>query len=287
MTKRIKFFQIDSFTSKAFAGNPAGVVMDDDLSDSEMFLITKEMNLPEIAFISSSKTCDYKLRWITPTTEVDLCGHATIAVLHYLKENNLLKSNQEIKFETRSGILRCGFSKDLYYMEIPVLEIELFSHNKENIFSALRIKKSITNTKIPLLLYNKILYININFLIDLNNVSPDFNELKKICTNSPFNSLMLFTLQTNEEKNHAYSRFFAPAEGIDEDIVTGSANGPLLLILKELNMIDTKSEEIFCTFEQGDALGRSGRVNVKYHQKKSELFIMGEAVTILRGELLI
>lgn len=287
MIRKIKYSRINSFTSNSFAGNPAGVLMSNNPSESEMPLIARELNFAETAFISSSKYCNYKLRWLTPTSEVDLCGHATIAALHFLKENSLLMENDEITFETRSGNLRCGFKDRKYYMEIPIHIVENFEDDKNIIFNALRIKEEIVNADLPFLIHNKILFIAINFLSDLNKVSPNFIELSKITTHSLFNSVMLFTLQTYESANHAYSRFFAPAEGINEDLVTGSANGPLLIILKRLNLIETKSKIIVCTFEQGDILNRPGRVTVSYDQNKNELFIIGDAVTVVRGEFIL
>lgn len=287
MVRKIKYSRINSFTSNSFSGNPAGVLMSNKLSESEIQLIARELNFAETAFISSSKYCNYKLRWLTPTSEVDLCGHATIAALHFLKENNELAENQELIFETRSGNLRCGFKDGKYLMEIPINIVEYFEDDKKNILTALRIEEEIVNPDLPFLIHNKILFIAIDFLSDLNKVSPNFIELSKITTNSLFNSVMLYTLQTNESANQAYSRFFAPADGIDEDIVTGSANGPLLLILKRLNLIDTRPEIIVCTFEQGDILNRPGRVTVSYDQNKNELFIIGDAVTVVRGELII
>jgi len=287
MAKKIKYLRVNSFTSNPFAGNPAGVLMGDNLSDSEMLLIARELNFAETAFISSSKNCNYRLRWLTPTSEVDLCGHATIAALHLLKENNKLAENQELIFETRSGNLCCGFKLGKYFMEIPIKIIERFEEDRNNILSALRMNEKIVNTDLPFLIHNRILFIAINFLSDLNKVSPNFIELSKITTNSLFKSIMLFTLQTNESANQAYSRFFAPAEGINEDIVTGSANGPLLLILKELKLINSNSRKIICTFEQGDILNRPGRVSVMYDQNKNTLFIMGNAVTVVSGEFII
>ena len=95
MKKQLNIFQIDSFTTNAFEGNPAGVVNDDSLSAEEMQRIAKEMNLSETAFLQKSDKADYSLRWFTPAVEVDLCGHATIASIHYLKEMNLLDNNSD------------------------------------------------------------------------------------------------------------------------------------------------------------------------------------------------
>ena len=89
MAKEIEIFQIDAFTKEAFCGNPAGVTFSNLLSADEMQLIANEMNLSETAFISNSQKADYKLQWFTPTTEVNLCGHATIASLHYLFEKGI------------------------------------------------------------------------------------------------------------------------------------------------------------------------------------------------------
>jgi hypothetical protein len=89
--RKISVYQIDAFTGKPFSGNPAAVIKTDILSDKEMQLIASEMNLSETAFLGNSDKADYKLRWFTPALEVDLCGHATIASLHYLRETGELR----------------------------------------------------------------------------------------------------------------------------------------------------------------------------------------------------
>ena len=96
MAKEIEIFQIDAFTTELFRGNPAGVTFSNKLTEVEMQLIAKEMNLSETAFISESKITDYKLQWFTPTKEVNLCGHATIAALHFLFETGIISDNQNI-----------------------------------------------------------------------------------------------------------------------------------------------------------------------------------------------
>ena len=84
MAKKINIYQIDAFTKTAFFGNPAGVTFTDGLSADEMQSIAREMNLAETAFLTKSDKADYNLRWFTPKVEVELCGHATIASLHFL-----------------------------------------------------------------------------------------------------------------------------------------------------------------------------------------------------------
>ena len=124
MGKKINIYQIDAFTDRPFSGNPAGVTFADVLTSEEMQLIAKEMNLAETAFLGKSDKADYHLRWFTPAVEVDLCGHATIASLHFLNENKLLKEGQEITFDTLSGILKCRFENGKYFMQIPIYSVK-------------------------------------------------------------------------------------------------------------------------------------------------------------------
>src|SRR3989339_583069 len=112
MKKKLEIFQIDAFTDSPFKGNPAVVTLGDGLNRKEKQLIAREMNLSETAFISKSKIANYKLQWFTPTSEVKLCGHATIASLHFLTKKKLLREGQQIKFETLSGILNCYWDKN-------------------------------------------------------------------------------------------------------------------------------------------------------------------------------
>jgi trans-2,3-dihydro-3-hydroxyanthranilate isomerase len=287
MEKQIEIYQIDAFTNKPFEGNPAGVTFGDNLTETEMQKIAKEMNLAETAFLSKSSSADYNLRWFTPATEVELCGHATIASLHFLKEKNLLKDNSIIKFETRSGILNCKAEDDYYFMQIPIFSLKEFKGNKEEIISALNINKSSLATDVPfIIIENGYLYINVKDLSTLYSLQPDFRTLKNITkSKNEFNCVVVFTLETIDKESYAHSRFFAPYYGIDEDPVTGSANGPFLLVLKKLNLIKNPVNEISLIFEQGDVLGRRGRVKVRYNQSRNELYISGQAVTVLKGAL--
>ena len=287
MEKQIEIYQIDAFTDKSFEGNPAGVTFGDNLNKSEMQKIAKEMNLAETAFLSKSPKADYNLRWFTPATEVELCGHATIASLHFLTEKKLLKNNTNIKFETRSGILKCKAEDGFYFMQIPVFSMKEFNGNKEKIISALNIDPGSLDKNIPfIILENGYLYIYVKDLSTLHKLQPDFRALKNITkTENEFNCAVVFTLETIDKESFAHSRFFAPFYGIDEDPVTGSANGPFLLVLKKLNLIKNPGNVITLIFEQGDILGRRGRVKVMYNQKSNELYISGQAVTVLKGVL--
>jgi trans-2,3-dihydro-3-hydroxyanthranilate isomerase len=248
--KRLNIFQIDAFTDKPFEGNPAAVIKTDDLSDSEMHQIASEMNLSETAFISSSEIADYRLRWMTPSVEVDLCGHATIASLHFLKETGELKENSAVRFETRSGIIKCCTEKDFYYMEIPPFTFSVSNQDSE-LLELLSISEEDITGDI-FLLNTGYLYIQVKTLSILKAVKPDFSKLKLYLVEREPKAVVVFTLETIDPESSAHLRFFDPAEGINEDPVTGSANGPLIKILTETGQLNKSTDSV--QLEQGDFL---------------------------------
>jgi PhzF family phenazine biosynthesis protein len=280
-------YQIDAFTKQPFNGNSAAVIFADDLTNEEMQDIAKEMNLSETAFISSSDKADFRLKWFTPAIEIELCGHATIASLHYLAERNIIQRKSSITFETLSGVIECRVDGDKYFMNLPVPDFKKFESGYDEIINVLGIEKNDLDAQYPFILQdNGNLFIYARSLDAVKNLKPNFTELVKLSKEKgEFTEVTVFSLETFEKENDAHLRFFAPYYGIDEDPVTGSANGPLLLVLRKLGLIDSDTENKIYKFEQGDFLGRKGRVNVSYSQDKNELMIAGNAVTVLKGEL--
>ena len=281
-------YQVDAFTKEPFNGNSAAIVFGYDLSDDEMKQIANEMNLSETAFITSSEKADYKLRWFTPAVEVELCGHATIASIHYLTERGIIKNNSSVTFETLSGIINCRTENGKYFMQIPVPKFEKFQGNLNDALNALGLKVDDLDTSYsPILQNNGNLFIYVKKLNVIGNLKPNFTELVRLSTEEKeFMEVTVFSLETIEKDNHAHLRFFAPYYGINEDPVTGSANGPLLMALRKLDLVEQDTENKIFKFEQGDFVNRKGRINVTYSPLKEELFISGNAVTVLRGELI-
>jgi PhzF family phenazine biosynthesis protein len=287
MKRKYSIYQIDAFTDVPFHGNPAGVTFSPDLNENEMQLIAREMNLSETAFISSSDKANYKLRWFTPTSEVPLCGHATIAALHFLNKLGKIKNRTNIKFETLSGILHCGVNDGEYYMQIPILQTEEFDGYKEEIIESLGIDRTAIDEKIPFILAeNGYLYVYSETLKAMEKMNPNFSLIKILGNKYNFNAINIFTLQTYDKETFAHSRFFTPHYGINEDPVTGSANGPLLLVLKKLNFVKESNKTITKIFEQGDIINRKGRIRVTHYPETNELYIGGKAVTVLKGEFI-
>ena len=287
MKNLIDVCQIDAFTDEPFQGNSAGVVYSDELTKEEMQLIAREFNVSETAFISKSSETDFNLKWFTPTVEVKLCGHATIASIHYLKQMEIIPDNSSLNFSTLSGILKGSTKNGIHSLGLPVPELKIFEGNKEEIIKALNGEKVINPEKFPFILDDGgYLYIHVLSFSDLMNIKPNFRELSYLSSaRKGYDAFTLFTTETKEKENHAHLRFFAPYYCIDEDPVTGSANGPLLLVLRHLGLIEESTEGKSYTFEQGDILGRKGRINVSYSISKNELSISGQAVTVFKGEL--
>jgi trans-2,3-dihydro-3-hydroxyanthranilate isomerase len=276
--KKISVYQIDAFTKKPFHGNPAGVVKNNNLSDDEMQKIAAEMNLSETAFITDSDKADYRLRWFTPAMEVDLCGHATVASLHFLYETGELKDKTKVTFETRSGILTCFADDGLYYMQIPSLNCSHYPGSRSEVLSAVSISEEETEGNF-ILLENGYLYVYLKTLKVMGNLKPDMQAVKNLSAKG-VKSIVVFTTETNDKNNHGHSRFFGPYFGINEDPVTGSANGPLLMVMKTAGKLSDVKEAVF---EQGDFIGRPGRVKVM--EKDDSTYIAGNAVTVLKGEI--
>ncbi len=287
MKKIINVCQIDAFTDEPFRGNPAGVVFSDELSKEEMQYIAREFNVSETAFISKSDEADFNLQWFTPKVEVKLCGHATIASIHYLLQHGVIQNNSTVTFKTLSGILKGSTKDGLHSLSLPIPELKNFEGNKEEIIKALNCSKVSIPEKFPFILDDGgYLYIYISSLNDLMNIKPDFKKLSELSASGKgYDAFTLFTTETIDKKNHAHLRFFAPFYGIDEDPVTGSANGPLLLVLRELGLIEQNTENEIYKFEQGDVLDRKGRINVSYSSARNELIISGKAITVFKGEL--
>ncbi|MGE5683208.1 MAG: PhzF family phenazine biosynthesis protein [Bacillota bacterium] len=286
MKRTFNLYQIDAFTEKPFQGNPAAVTFAPGLSNAEMQLIAREMNLSETAFLTASDVADYKLQWFTPKVEAELCGHATIASLHYLYELGKVNNRPRITFETLSGILNCPVRDDAYYMEVPLMTMEEFDGCREELIEALGVDVHAIPQKVPfLLLSNDYLYIYSESLDALKQMQPNFDMLNTLSMKYDFKDVNIFTRETFDKNSFAHSRFFAPYHGINEDPVTGSANGPLMLVLKRLGFIEETGKRVEMIFEQGDIMGRPGRIKVIHTPESNELYIGGNAVTIFKGEL--
>ena len=205
---KISLFQINAFTNEVFSGNPAAVCpLEKWIDDSKMQSIAAENNLSETAFFVKSDN-HYDLRWFTPTTEVDLCGHATLAA-SFVLFNELRISAKEIVFHTKSGPLTVQKKGELLEMDF-LLHIPIDCDVPEDLIKGLG--------KEPVEVLNSEDYLAVFGSEDVvRNLKPDFERLKRL-------DLRGVIVTSPGEKSDFVSRFFAPKVGIDEDPVTGSAH---------------------------------------------------------------
>lgn len=299
--KKYRIYQIDSFTKEKFHGNPAGVVPNaDGLTEEQMQKIARELNNSETAFIFKSNSSDYdvEVRFFTPTVEVPICGHATVAA-HYvraLEENNNIKLQRVVQ-KTKAGILPVDIIKDGDEYSIimtqgkPEVSEPLNEEIRYEIAEALCIDINELCKEYPIAIastgYSKIMApIYSNDV--LHGLKPDLQKLTKISEKVGCNGFYIFTLNPKDEVL-VHGRMFAPATGLVEDPVTGNANGPLGAYLVNYNILQNNYEESF-DFDiiQGEAIKRDGTMHVHVEKKNGKAVLVqikGNAVVAFKTEL--
>jgi PhzF family phenazine biosynthesis protein len=260
---RIPFFLVDSFTSMPFQGNPAGVViLERPAEPAWMQAVGMEMNQAETAFLHLIEG-GYGLRWFTPTVEVDLCGHATLASAHILWQTGRLKPEQPARFHTRSGWLTCNRVGDEVEMDFPAKPVEPVE-SPHRLFQAL----GITAGQV---FRNKMDYmIVLGSEQAVRELKPDHAAVAK----TPCRGIIV-TASARGSDYDFVSRFFAPQSGIPEDPVTGSAHcalGPYWAKVLEKNPL-----------RGYQASQRGGFVTVTV--RGDRVLLRGSAVTVVAGEL--
>lgn len=260
-------YQVDAFTSQPFKGNPAAVcLLDQEPSDQWMQDVAAEMNLAETAFLLPESN-GFHLRWFTPTVEMPLCGHATLASAHVLWETGSLPGDQEIRFRTLSGELRASQIATGIELDFPLVEnsaVEL----PEAVRTALNVE--------PIYVGLTPAKTNRNYLLELESerelreLKPDFGLMR-----SSVHAGVIVTARSTSDGFDFVSRYFAPNFGVDEDPVTGSAHCALAPYWSR------KLAKQEMTGYQASQRGGVVRVRVS----EDRVFLTGEAVTVLRGVL--
>lgn len=256
---KLPIYQIDAFTSRVFGGNPAAVVvMDRWLDDATLQAIAAENNLSETAFvIPGSKSS--RLRWFTPTLEVDLCGHATLATAHVLFEGYCPDRNH-LSFETKSGVVGVMRSNGLLYLDFPS-----YPGTSVNVDDSL---VSVLGARPLEALRTRDLLVVFNSESEVGSFNPDYHAIEAI------DAFAIIITAPGIEVDFV-SRFFAPRAGVPEDPVTGSAHctlipywaGRLGKATLSARQLSARGGELSCEL-RGD-----------------RVLIGGETVEYLRGEI--
>ncbi|MDE3057042.1 MAG: PhzF family phenazine biosynthesis protein [Bacteroidota bacterium] len=295
--KSILCKRVDAFTDVPHKGNPAGVVTrSEGLNETHMQLIARDMNYSETVFVlpATSRHADLRLRWFTPTNEVPLCGHATIAAFHALAEENLYGMKEDgtysFRVETTSGILPVEVGKEAgkagIKFGLPLPRFEVPPNNfayKFDFFREIGIKFDEFGKGIPAAISGGNVFLPVRRLSTLYEMRPLFDKLGKTLKRRNLTGACVFSLETVEPRSSFHSRYFAPNDGINEDPVTGSTNGPLGVYMVQYGVVPAKEEEtITMVGEQGDVIGKRGRVSVEVKMSNgypSAVFISGRAVS--------
>jgi PhzF family phenazine biosynthesis protein len=261
-----QIFQVDAFTREPFTGNPAGVcILPTGSSEKRFQEIAREMNLAETAFVAPRGE-EFGLRWFTPSAEVDLCGHATLASAHVLWETGLLSPDREARFHTLSGLLVARRVDERIELDFPAEPPEE-SSAPAGLLEALGIRTALFVGR------NRL-----DYLVELESeaavraIAPDFRRLADVAGRGA-----IVTARSANRRFDFVSRYFAPSVGVDEDPVTGSTHcclGPWWSERLGRNVLSA-----------WQASRRGGALEVE--PRGDRVLIRGHAVTVLRCELLV
>jgi PhzF family phenazine biosynthesis protein len=266
MTNPRIIYQVDAFTSEPFKGNPAGVcILEKEMPDEWMQSIAAEIHVSETAFISGGKD-EYKIRFFTPESEIPLCGHATLSSAHIMYETGIVNRNDEIVFSSKAGKLKIRCLDNWIIMNFPAYEL-----------SPVPVPPDISRyigTK-PAELYRTAHGWTFTLLEneeDVLKLNPDFKAMK----NTIYGDLIV-TAPSSDPRYDFCVRCFAPALGIDEDPVTGSAHCALVPFWHK----KTGRKE----FTSHQVSKRGGILKVSLLGDRVE--IAGQAITIFKAGLLV
>jgi PhzF family phenazine biosynthesis protein len=266
----LKIYQVDAFSDRPFGGNPAGVCILPEGQPAEaswMQKLANEMNLSETAFLMRVED-GYNLRWFTPKAEVDLCGHATLASAHILWECGQLSTDAQARFHTRSGLLTARRQGDWIEMDFPA-KLEEPVAGLPELGQALGVQPIYTGK-------NQFDYlVVVASETEVRNAQPDFGRLQQL----PVRGTILTACSESPDYDFV-SRFFAPAVGVNEDPVTGSAHCCLGPYWGKRLAVQGKAKEEMVAYQ---ASPRGGVLRIRLAGER--VLLGGQAVTIFSADL--
>jgi PhzF family phenazine biosynthesis protein len=262
----LDLYQVDAFTDRPFAGNPAAVcLLPAPREEGWMQSVAREMNLSETAFLHPETDGGWRLRWFTPAIEVELCGHATLASAHVLWETGALAAGETARFHTLSGLLTAERSGEWITLDFPARRVEEAAP-PPGLAEALGIEapRFVGKSRYDYL-------VEIASEPEVRALDPDHRRLASLPVRG-----VIVTARADAGPFDFVSRFFAPGSGVDEDPVTGSAHctlGP--------HWAERLGKDELLAFQ---ASARGGVVKVRVAEERVKLG--GQAVLVLRGQLL-
>ena len=306
----IRVSQVDAFTTEPLAGNPAGVVPEaDGLTDGQLQSIAREMAVSETAFLFESDDADRRVRYFTPSQEVDLCGHATIASFVKLVDGGVLDVG-ESTLETNVGVLDVAVESDgTVWMTQDAPSIRAVDVSYDRVGEALGLDRAVfegvgadlppavASTGLPFLV------VPVAYLSDLGDVQPDLAAIESLTEAVGATGLYVFSFDALDAASTLHGRMFAPGAGVPEDPVTGTASGAVGAYLRRFDAFGTdgaltavgseagtvatepaETAPLEMVFEQGHYVDRPGRVRVRLDD---EVRVGGRGVVTLDGSMVV
>lgn len=289
---------VDAFTTEPLTGNPAGIVPESEgLTDEQMQAVAKEFAQSETAFLRPSENADRSVRYFTPTTEVDLCGHATVASHAFLFEDGAMQAGT-YTLETNVGVLDIEAEEDgTVWMTQGEPEVRVVEDLEYQVVAeALDIDPAAladVGADLPLGVAStglSYLMVPVNFLEHVGEVSPTPEAIETLTEAVGAFGVYVFTFDTLEKASTLHARMFAPGAGVSEDPVTGTAAGACAAYLRQTHAFGTNGNDDGGAIpdrmivEQGDFVDRPGRIRVRV---EDAIWVGGRAVTALDGRLAI
>ncbi|MDN4070288.1 PhzF family phenazine biosynthesis isomerase [Paenibacillus vini] len=293
MHKR-KVLHYDAFSSVANMGNPAGVVLEaDDLDEKAMQAIAEKVGFNETVFLTGSKKADLRLRYFTPGHEINLCGHATIASMYCLKTLGLLQNKDSITIETNVGNLPISFANRKGDLFITMKQDQPRFIPYHGSISALADSMGLPEETIDIskpIVYGSTgtwtLLIPIKGLDPFARMCPNNEMFPEVLRENPRSSIHPFCIETMDRNAFMHARHFSsPYSGTKEDAITGTASG--VMGAYYLTYLNENSEAADFFVEQGQEIGRDGRVHVQVirNESKMDVYISGTGVFVQEFEV--
>lgn len=286
---KLKVYTVNAFAKSADGGNPAGVVMNADLlSENDMKKVSKIIGFSETAFVMKSDCADFKVRFFTPNSEVNLCGHATIGTYHTLLSEGYIKPGNYSQ-ETKAGILNVSINEDALIMMNQTVPNFYDIISKKEIADSLNITLNEMEETLPIQIVStglKDILVPIKNMKILDSMKPNFKKIEQISRKYNAVGYHAFTLETLCGSN-SHCRNFAPLYDIPEESATGTSNGALGCYLYKYEKISlNQSENII--FEQGYSMKKPSEIIVSLSIKDKkivEVKVGGKALNLASREV--
>ena len=298
----VRTLLVDAFADRPLAGNAAGVVPDaDGLTDDQMQSIARELSVSETAFLLSSDRADRRVRYFTPTREVDLCGHATVGSHYFLFDDGVVEAGTH-SLETNVGVLDVEVTDEGFvWMTQDAPTVERVDLDYDRVADALGVEPTsltglsddlplaVASTGLPFLI------VPAEYLGDLSDADPDVRAVEALSETVGATGVYLFTFDALERESTLHGRMFAPAAGVPEDPVTGTASGAVGAYLRQFGAFETGQDPLGSApdetsegfpdelrLEQGHFVDRPGEVRVRVGET---VRVGGAGVVALDGHL--